>query len=218
MVISELRKQLEDTEKSLDRVFKKLYVNGGMWQKGKEEARKKLESEEIELEKKEPILRRQLAEASGEEHAIRLDLGIKIEAAVSGEMLVQTDNKCLILFNSSKITEEGTIPTVIVELEHTVKTQFGLPNDSARSGHPLYNLGMRHYAYDIFEVLNSSWLAQVEAQNQIDFPEYKLSYNHYIFQFHDSSFECLSKEMKISIVDRPFKEIWEDLFNKISSY
>lgn len=217
MIIGELRNQLEDTEKSLDRVFKRLYVKGGMWEKRKEETRKKLQSEKIELEKKEPILRRQLAEASGEEHAVRLDLGVLPESAISGEMLVQTDSKCVLLFNSSKMTEEGTIPTVIVELGHTVKTQFGLPNDEAWSGHPLYNFGMRHYAYGTFEVINSSWLAQVEAQNQISFPDYKLNYKHFIFHFHDSSFECLSKEMKISIVDRSFKEIWEDLFHLISS-
>jgi hypothetical protein len=161
-------------------------------------------------------LRRELAVQSGEEHAIWLDLGVTPEAAVSGALLVQSEYHCFLLFNSSQPSDEKMrVPQVIVEFEGTSKTTFGLPNDEAIGGHPLWGRGLE--CYDAFEVVNSSWIAEEERRNRESFPNSKFDCRHFIFTFHDSCFGCLADGMKLEIDRRPFSEIWSDLNRRLST-
>lgn len=158
-------------------------------------------------------VRRQLAELTGDEHAVWLDLGVTPEAAVSGGMLIQTEEKCYLLFNVSGPPVDNCIPQAIVEFGIPLKTQFGVPNDEALDGHPLSQSGLD--AYDAFEVINSRWLAEELRRNQVVFPDSKFTYRHFIFTFHDSSFECLADDLTITVDTRPFEQIWQDFFPKI---
>jgi hypothetical protein len=68
---------------------------------------------------------------------------------------------------------------------------FGPPNDEALRGHPLFNRGLQPYA--VFEVRHSSWIRSLETMNQVHRlhkPERFGKLRHFIFTFHDSTFEC----------------------------
>jgi hypothetical protein len=73
--------------------------------------------------------------------------------------------------------------------EHAVK--LGGPNDEARRGHPLYGTRLRPYA--AHTVVNSLWIMAQEQINSVH-PMHRGGWhqqlNHYLFCFHDSTFEC----------------------------
>src|SRR4051794_31035957 len=127
------------------------------------------------------------------DRVIPLNLGCTPEAAVSGALLLQTENKTYLTFNAEKETSDGyskDAGTAVVEIERCKITKFGYPNDEALPGHPLYPKGLN--TYGIYEVLNSSWITELSEQNRIAFPDRtsNKSMRHFIFIFHDNSFEC----------------------------
>jgi len=78
---------------------------------------------------------------------------------------------------------------------------FGPPNDEAFSSHPLADRGLEPYA--VFEVRQSSWLRQLERMNSVHsqhkrerFMENK---KHFVFTFHDSTFECIAKGFDVQL-------------------
>lgn len=77
---------------------------------------------------------------------------------------------------------------------------FGMPNDEAIHGHPLHDRGLRPYSY--YQVLSSSWLRLLEGMNSVHEhhrPENFQRCRHYIFTFHDSTFECIADDFTFSI-------------------
>ena len=77
---------------------------------------------------------------------------------------------------------------------------FGPPNDEAFEGHPLSQRGLRPYA--VFEVQASSWLASLERMNSVHpyhSAERFAKYKHFIFAFHDTTFECIAEGFSVSI-------------------
>jgi hypothetical protein len=72
---------------------------------------------------------------------------------------------------------------------------FGPPNDEAFSGHPLAPKGLAPYR--VFEIDDSSWLRTLERMNSVHpyhRSEHFAVYKHFVFAFHDSTFECIAKQ------------------------
>lgn len=85
-------------------------------------------------------------------------------------------------------------PAAAVRFENYYATMFGPPNDEAFSGHPLAARGLHPYC--AFEVVDSSWVRQLERMNCVHpyhKPERFKSYRHFVLAFHDSTFECVAK-------------------------
>lgn len=146
---------------------------------------------------------RDLAAAKGEQYATDLNMGVRPEAAISGAFLLQDEYLCFLTFNameqlpgSELFTDAGT---AVVELIGCLVTRFGHPNDEALPGHPLYHSGLG--GYGIYEVHNSNWCKAVVAVNRVSFPETDESYRgrHFLFVFHDSSFECLASSIVLEV-------------------
>jgi hypothetical protein len=97
------------------------------------------------------------------------------------------------------ISSEGE-PIALVEFERYKVFMFGPPNDEAFNGHPLYERGLKPYS--VFEIKNSSWVRRLERMNSVH-PYHKAEQferlKHYIFAFHDSTFECVAEGFKVSI-------------------
>lgn len=77
---------------------------------------------------------------------------------------------------------------------------FGPPNDEVFDGHPLSGRGVRPYG--IYMIENSSWLRTLERMNSAHprhRPENFRDYKHYIFSFHDSTFECVAKSYEFDV-------------------
>ena len=92
------------------------------------------------------------------------------------------------------------VPVAVVRFRRPACHTFGPPNDEAFEGHPLAGRGLNPYA--AFEVENSSWVRQLERVNSVHpyhRPEYFASYRHFVFAFHDSTFECVAEGFGVSV-------------------
>jgi hypothetical protein len=78
---------------------------------------------------------------------------------------------------------------------------FGPPNDEAFTGHPLASRGLGPYA--VSEVEQSSWIRQLERMNAVHpnhRPELFASYRHFVFTFHDSTFEVVADGFEVQLM------------------
>ena len=150
---------------------------------------------------------------------VKLDLGYTPEAAVSGAVLVQTEYSTFLTFNAMKFSDDGfyhDAGTALVGFSRCRVTKFGYPNDEALDGHPLA-LKMQG-AYDVYEVLNSSWVMQLEEQNRVSFPNTgRWKSRHFIFTFHDSTFECLADDLKLEILNERYETTFERIAKRVVS-
>ncbi len=151
---------------------------------------------------------------------VPLDLGVDPEAAVSGGLLIQTEQSAWFLFNAMRVQPNGRrveAGTAVVEIQGHLQTRFGYPNVDALPGHPV--LSQARDGHGVYEVLNSSWLAEVERQNRIVFPTYSFAgVRHFIVTLHDATLECLASDLVLQaclddseaarrlVIDRAFRE------------
>ncbi len=81
---------------------------------------------------------------------------------------------------------------------------FCSPNDEALAGHRLYDCGLAFYAFQ--EVKNSPWIAELCRQNSVH-PFHSDAmfsrYRHFIYPFHDSTFEIVADSYTTSLHDVP---------------
>lgn len=154
------------------------------------------------------------------EKLVEVDIGVTPEAAVSGAVLLQTEEKAFLLFNAMR---DGSRPfpdggfykeaagVALVELVGCSITKFGYPNDEAWSGIPL----TKGAGYGVvFEVENSVWKQGLLRLNRFSFPETRQwGGKHFIFLFHDSSFECIARELRLELSNEQFQQ----LFSKVAA-
>ena len=89
---------------------------------------------------------------------------------------------------------------VLVEFARHRAYYHGPPNDEAFVGHPLASRGLRPYG--AFEVRRSSWVRALERMNRAHEhhrPERYERLRHFVFAFHDSTFECVAEGYAISV-------------------
>lgn len=90
--------------------------------------------------------------------------------------------------------EQSDEPIAIVRLD-CIAHMFGPPNDEAFSGHPLASRGL--HPYGAFRIEGSSWIRKLERMNRVHpyhRPEHFEQLHHFVFAFHDSTFECVCCE------------------------
>lgn len=159
--------------------------------------------------------------ASETDQVVKLDLGFKPEAAISGEVLVQTERSTFLTFNAMGLGPDGIhyrgIGFALLEFNICLQTRFGLPNDEALPGHPLYSKGVQTYA--MYEVLNSSWIDQLAEQNRVKFPTTTNfdSFRHFILTFHESIFECVAEGFTSEVFDGPYEQLFARIAERVMS-
>jgi hypothetical protein len=92
------------------------------------------------------------------------------------------------------------VPIAIIRFRFPYAHMFGPPNDEAFCGHPLAGRGL--HPYGAFRVLRSSWIRRLERMNLVHpfhDPEWFEELNHYVFAFHDSTFECVAREFSVTM-------------------
>jgi hypothetical protein len=91
-------------------------------------------------------------------------------------------------------------PVAVVRFQRPYTHGFGAPNDESLSGHPLASRGLQPYT--VCEVLKSSWIRELDQASSVH-PEHRseefLAYRHFIFAFHDSTFECVARGIQIEL-------------------
>ena len=116
-------------------------------------------------------------------------------------LVLSNEFKVLLVYIVQEIVDPGTPhePFALVEFTGYSTYMFGAPNDEAFHGHPLAARGLRPYG--AFQIENSSWIRQLEKMNSVHHshnPKRFERLRHYVFSFHDSTFECVAKDFTIS--------------------
>ena len=92
---------------------------------------------------------------------------------------------------------DGYDPVAFVEFDRTRAHFLGSPNDEAIAGLPLAARGLRPYG--IYEIRNSSWIRSLEKMNRVHPMHSPAGFSrlqHFIFTFHDSTFECVAEGVR----------------------
>lgn len=152
------------------------------------------------------------------ESVFPIDIGVVPEAAVSGPVLLQSDQSTFLIFNAMKrhpSTESYTdAGLAICEFPGCRITKFGYPNDEAWSAIPR----TRGLSYDVCEVANSEWDKETAALNRHRFPDFTMrTKRHFLILFHDSSFECIAEDIRCQTSDEPIEVILARLTERIAS-
>lgn len=92
-------------------------------------------------------------------------------------------------------------PIAIIRFQRCYAHFFGPPNDEAFEGHPLSSRGLKPYS--AFEIADSSWLRNLEKMNSVhehhDGARFLREKRHFIFAFHDSTFECIAQDFTVEV-------------------
>jgi hypothetical protein len=95
---------------------------------------------------------------------------------------------------------------------------FGAPNDEALNGHPLYGHGLKFYS--VHRVINSDWIQEMERRNSVhprhDKARFVEGLIHYIITFHDSTFECLTRENQFTATRREVFTSFDEARDRLS--
>lgn len=110
------------------------------------------------------------------------------------------------------VDDESVEPVALVAFEKPEAAFLGPPNDEALAGHPLAGRGL--VPYSAFAVEPSSWIRELARRNSYH-PEHDPSYfeqlRHFIFTFHDSTFECVASDFTASIREGSVRSILRSL-------
>ena len=104
----------------------------------------------------------------------------------------------------------------LVEFAQPCAHMFGPPNDETFLGHPLAERGLRPYG--VFEVLDSSWIRQLAGMNKRHSRHSQSRYDdlrHYIFSFHDSTFECVAKSLAVSLREGSLRDVMFEMLQRV---
>ncbi len=159
-------------------------------------------------------LERELAASKGEEYAVPLEFPVKWDIGAPLPHLLQNDWKTFLTFyvRVPDPAWDGTYVTIkspgsgeveslaLVEFAGCVSARFGTPNDEVFEGHPLAGKGMDGYTAQ--QVVNSRWLAELEAINKVHRcynPDFWRKRKHFVLWFHDKTFECIAELFKVEL-------------------
>jgi hypothetical protein len=132
------------------------------------------------------------------------DIGCFPELAVSGPLLMADDERLVFSFNATRLAADGyhreDAGRAVVRVPSCLAFKFGYPNDEARPGHPLYARGFVGTA--VYEVLESSWVAELARQNRVRFPDSDVTNwgaRHFLFAFHETTLEVLARALEVTL-------------------
>ena len=111
-------------------------------------------------------------------------------------------------------TSDETV--AVVQFDQYSAYKSGPPNEEAVAGHPLYKKGLSPHS--IYRVHNSSWIDELERMNSVHRYHDKkhfASLKHFIFVFHDSTFECIADGMTFEIKTGSLRRIVSGLVEKL---
>jgi len=110
-------------------------------------------------------------------------------------------------------------PAVLIRFAGALAWFHGPPNDEAFAGHPLASRGLGRYG--AYRVDQSSWLRRLERMNSVHpqhRPESYVGFNHYVFTFHDSTFECVARRFDTSTVTGPLSRVAHDMVRSLEAH
>ncbi len=174
---------------------------------------------------------RALAASRNEPHAVPLEFPVQWDTGAPLPFLLQNDYRTFLVFAQRDVAprRDGTSPRsrnaddpnpgqlAIVEFRRCVCTRMGTPNEEVFRGHPLSGSGFE--GYRPLSVRNSTWIRELEAMNAVHprfNPRSWSGLSHYIFGFHDSTFECVAKSFVVESRVSTFPDALRKICEKIA--
>jgi len=173
---------------------------------------------------------REVAAAKGEPHAIPLDFPVEWDKGAPSPHVITNDERTLLSFLVSHVdpywegkyirakntNAEFAQTLALVEFKGDSAVKLGSPNDEVFEGHPLYGRGLEGYTAQI--VVNSPWIAEIEAINKVHTlynPERWRKRKHYIFWFHDSTFECIAESFTLELYQESMYQMLTRIIDRL---
>jgi hypothetical protein len=107
-------------------------------------------------------------------------------------------------------------PVAVVEFQRPTAHFFGPPNDETLHGHPLWGRGLKQYG--VFRVEQSSWireLTRVDSVHRQHDPAVYATQTHFVFAFHDSTFECIAKSLTAKVHPGPLAAAAQEMHDRL---
>jgi len=154
-------------------------------------------------------IERKLAAERMEEYADTIDFPLKWDVGAPMPCLIANGLHTILLFylQDDDLESDGEESIALVQFYGCVSLKFGSPNDEVLYGHPLHGRGLEPYTPQI--VKNSKWIKDLEVINKVH-PNFDQeswrSFNHYVFWFHDETFECVAKSYEVEVIHTKMDE------------
>jgi hypothetical protein len=164
---------------------------------------------------------RKVAAERGDEYAESISFPMRWNAgAPSPHLLVNGRNTYLLFDMPDTLLESDMGEQVgLVIFNQCISAKFGSLNEEVLSGHPLFGKGLDSSSVQI--IRNSRWLDEVERVNKAH-PQYNPSkwrtLNHYIFWFHDETYECLASSFDVEIIAKRMQDAIKEVAERLSYY
>lgn len=155
---------------------------------------------------------RRLAAAEDRPYAVLCDFPISWDVGAPLPTLLQSDQSADLFF----LLPDDDERVGHIHFERLSSSLFGAPNDETFEGHPLHGSGFQPYR--AMRVVNSPWIAQLERMNSVHRyhdPAAYAALEHFIFPFHDTTFECVASAFSASTVDRRLAEAVKDAVDRL---
>lgn len=176
------------------------------------------------------MLEREIAAENHEEYAVRIDFPVQWDIGAPLPHLFRNDYCAYLSFyvhepdpkwdgtyvNVVNPNDEAPVSLALVEFKSCSIAKLGAPNDEVFHGHPLWGKGLEGYTPLV--VKNSKWLEEIKAINKVHDcyrEEYWLNRNHYLFGFHDSTFECIAESFEVSLYKTNMASLMEIICKKM---
>ena len=147
-------------------------------------------------------IERELANVEHRAYAIRQDCATPWDTGAPLPTLLQSEHHTLLFFLLADSDLVGRI-----EFEGCLATCFGNPGDETLTRHPLYGSGFEPYR--AMRVMNSPWVERLREMDSVHpqhDPSTYAALRHFIFSFHDVTFECVARSFRSSRLDGPFSD------------
>ena len=111
-----------------------------------------------------------------------------------------------------------SFPIAIVTFIRPNSHRFGIVNDEAANGHPLYDKGLDVYRAHIIE--NSTWIEELRSIHKVHHrysDKHWINYKHFLLFFHDEIFEIIAEGYKIEVTNSTFNNVALEVAKRLNS-
>ncbi len=220
--IDDLKNALQAANARVERAGKALAANfkttGSEWKEYEVANREQLAAE------------RTLAAAQGGEYAIPVDFPAQWDTGAPLPYLLKNDDHTFVTFflkehdpdwDGSYVTirnpsQQSPSSIAVVEFKRCIIAKMGSPNDEVHEGHPWAGRGLDSYTAQ--EVVNSRWIAEIEAINSVHrcyAPDTWKQLHHYVLWFHDSTFECIAESFQVAFYSKSLPEVLAEICTQL---
>lgn len=180
-----------------------------------------------------------------EERAEPFDPGVQWDIGAPLPVLIASEDRTFLVFYLRDVDPDwdGTYVHVrdpvkdtdqsmaVLEFRGCHSAKLGDPNDEVIHGHRLWGRGLKPYG--AFLVRNSTWVAELRRINEVheSYRDPKVlrgeSYftlppwermNHYLFAFHDSTFECVAESFTVRTISSSMPEVLQGVLRELFAY